>query len=233
MLLSLSDVSYHKKKTTDKGDSMDTLEYNVVYHSDYLDFMRFLPDHSVELILTDPPYSRDSLPLFTGLAAEAKRVLRVGGSLVTMAPNFMLPEGLSHMTMFLKYRWTIHHDYWHGAHARMVMGIEVTWKPLVWLVNEKLSPNRFITDSMRAGKRDKTLHKWQQDMAWALYLIEQLTDEGDLVVDPFVGSGTVAEAAELLNRDWSACDIDEDAVNITKERMAAVREALEYADEVV
>lgn len=198
------------------------IKLDSAYCGDYLDILRQLPNHSVELILTDPPYDRASLPLFTGIAAEGKRILRVGASLVTMASNFMLPEILAHMTMFLKYRWMIHHDYWHGAHARMAMGIEVTWKPVIWFVNEKLSPNRFLTDSMRAGKRDKTLHKWQQDLAWALYLIERLTNEHDLVVDPFVGSGTVAIAAKMLNRRWLVCDNDEDAVSITKERLAAL-----------
>lgn len=199
---------------------------NRAFVGDYRELMQLLPKHSVELILTDPPYARKYLPLYAGLAKEAKRVLRVGGSLVTMCPNFMLPTVLHIIRRHLKYRWMIHHDYWHGSHARMMMGIEVTWKPVAWFVNEKLSPNRFITDSTRAGNRDKTLHPWQQDIDWALYLIERLTNEGDLVVDPFIGSGTVAAAAETLGRRWLDSDIDKKAIETTNQRMKELRECL-------
>jgi len=204
-----------------------TLPINTVHCMDYSDFFKFVPDHSAELILTDPPYARKYLPLYTGMAAEAKRVLRVGGSLVTMAPNFMLPEVMATMGMFLKWRWMCVLSYWHGSHARMVMGVEVCYKPVIWLVNEKLSPNRYIRDMIQASKRDKSLHKWQQDLEWALYFIKQLTDEEDLIVDPFCGSGTVPLAAEMLNRHWLACDIDSKCVDTTNKRVQEFRGAIQ------
>jgi len=195
------------------------LDFNEVYNLDYREFLQQIPEHSVELILTDLPYARKHLPLYEGLAEEAKRVLRIGGNLIAMCPNFMMPEVLSVMSQHLKWRWMIHYDYWHSSHARMAMGIEVCWKPLAWFVNEKLYPNRPIADSVRAGARDKSLHVWQQDVEWAEYIIKALTDEGDLVVDPFVGSGTVAVAAQLLRRKWLVNDLDERAVNTTIRRL--------------
>ena len=38
-------------------------------------------------------------------------------------------------------------------------------------------------------------------------VIECSTDEGDLVMDFFVGSGTTSAVAEKLNRKWISCDI--------------------------
>ena len=49
--------------------------------------------------------------------------------------------------------------------------------------------------------------------------IETCTQEGDIILDPFCGSGTTLVAAEELNRKWIGIDISEDAVNIASERI--------------
>ncbi len=41
------------------------------------------------------------------------------------------------------------------------------------------------------------------------FFIEFLTDKDDMVLDPFAGSNTTGQAAELLNRKWMAFEIDE------------------------
>ena len=45
-------------------------------------------------------------------------------------------------------------------------------------------------------------------------LVAQSSSEGDLVVDPFMGSGTTARAAHALNRKWLGCDIEQAHVDI-------------------
>lgn len=51
-------------------------------------------------------------------------------------------------------------------------------------------------------------------------IIELVTNKGDLVVDPFCGSGTTLVAAKLLNRDYIGIDISDDAVELAKSRIA-------------
>ena len=48
------------------------------------------------------------------------------------------------------------------------------------------------------------------------FAIEQLTDEGDTVLDPFVGSGTAARESLLRNRRFIGFDINPIAVEISK-----------------
>ena len=50
-------------------------------------------------------------------------------------------------------------------------------------------------------------------------IIELVTDEGDLVLDPFCGSGTTLVAAQLLNRSSIGIDIAKEAVELTKSRL--------------
>lgn len=56
-----------------------------------------------------------------------------------------------------------------------------------------------------------------------ILLIERIikisSDEGDVILDPFCGSGTTLVAAELLKRNYIGIDISRDAVEITKSRL--------------
>lgn len=50
-------------------------------------------------------------------------------------------------------------------------------------------------------------------------IIELVTDEGDLVLDPFCGSGTTLVAAKLLNRKYIGIDISKEAIELAKLRL--------------
>ena len=50
-------------------------------------------------------------------------------------------------------------------------------------------------------------------------IIKLVTDEGDLILDPFAGSGTTLVAAKMLNRNYLGFDISKDAVDLTNSRL--------------
>lgn len=49
--------------------------------------------------------------------------------------------------------------------------------------------------------------------------IKTWSNEGDLVLDPFVGSGTTALVSKRLNRNWIGFDVNEEYCKIAKERL--------------
>jgi len=53
-----------------------------------------------------------------------------------------------------------------------------------------------------------------------MYVIANLSYENDLVIDPFLGSGTTAVACKRLNRRFVGCDEDEASVTTTLARLA-------------
>lgn len=59
-------------------------------------------------------------------------------------------------------------------------------------------------------------------------IIKLVTEEGDLVLDPFVGSGTTAVAAKLLNRKYLGIDKSEDAVELANNRLGALVKTESY-----
>lgn len=52
--------------------------------------------------------------------------------------------------------------------------------------------------------------------------IQSWSNEGDLVYDPFMGSGTVAKMSIIMKRDWIGSEISEEYVNITNERISSL-----------
>jgi site-specific DNA-methyltransferase (adenine-specific) len=190
-----------------------------LYQGDCLDVMKDIPDGSIDAIITDPPYPKEFEYLYEGMAKEAKRVLRRGGSLITLCGHYQLARVLPAMAQHLKYRWIIKLDQ-PGSFARMAMGILVTWKPMLWFVNDALSPRRNIRDTCAIGKRSKASgHPWEQDTDYALWGIDNLTDEGDTILDPFMGSGTTGVACVQTGRNFIGIEIYEDYFKIAERRI--------------
>lgn len=71
------------------------------------------------------------------------------------------------------------------------------------------------------GTPEKTEHPTQKPLELIRRFVLASSDPGDLVVDPFAGSGTTAVAAEALGRRWVACETDAGFVRTAKERLAS------------
>ena len=190
-----------------------------LYTGDCLDIMRTLETGSVDAVITDPPYPREYEHLYGAVAKEARRVLRVGGSFLTLCGHYQLPRVRADVGEHLRYRWIVKLDH-PGSNARMAMGVMVTWKPMLWFVNERLTPRRNITDGCASQKRSKdTGHPWQQDLDYALWGINSLTDPGDVALDPFMGSGTTGVACVQTGRNFIGIEIDPGYAEIARARI--------------
>ena len=62
-------------------------------------------------------------------------------------------------------------------------------------------------------------HPTQKPIYVMKWLIERLTNEGDVVLDPFMGSGTTGVACKELNRNFIGIEIDENYYNIAYKRI--------------
>ena len=68
--------------------------------------------------------------------------------------------------------------------------------------------------------RERTGYPTQKPLLLLEQIIRLVTDEGDVVLDPFCGSGTTLVAAKLLARSAIGIDISEEAVELTRRRLA-------------
>lgn len=74
-------------------------------------------------------------------------------------------------------------------------------------------------DILRFDKTKCKNHPTEKPVDLLKYLIEKSTNEGDVVLDPFMGSGSTAVACKELKRDFIGIELDENYFNIAKERI--------------
>ena len=189
---------------------------------DFRELGTAIPDNTVDLIFTDPPYARDNIDYYDDLAALAARVLVPGGSCITYFGQQMLPDVIEKMKHHLRFWWTLACIH-SGPTAKLPgAGIYVSWKPMIWFVKGKERQIRVCVEDSVVSKYEKEAHDWQQGLPEAKYYIEHLTPEKGLVLDPFCGGGTTCIAAKSLGRQYLAFDTDEEAMDITRGRLEEV-----------
>lgn len=72
------------------------------------------------------------------------------------------------------------------------------------------------------GRDDRGMHPTQKPVALFEYLIKTYTNEGDLVLDNCIGSGTTAVAAKRTGRHFIGIELSEEYCEIARKRVAAV-----------
>lgn len=220
----LSEVKKKKKQETraalaKAGKDIPDDEFAIVTHGDFREVLAAMPDNSIDMIFTDPPYDEESIPLYSDLARLAAQKLKSGGSLITYAGHYAIGEIYNLMVQHLRYWWIIA-DKHNGNSARLIgKNIFVEWKPLLWFVKDRRANDEYVADLFQSSQPKKLEHDWQQDTSEAAYYIERLTNPGDLVVDPFAGSGTTLLAAKRLSRRSLGIEIDKENVQIAKHRL--------------
>ncbi len=75
---------------------------------------------------------------------------------------------------------------------------------------------------IRGWSHEKTGYKTQKPEALLDRILKASSNENDLVLDCFVGSGTTAAVAEKLNRRWIACDLGRFAIHTTRKRLLSI-----------
>jgi len=173
--------------------------------------MADFPDESVSLIFTDPDYSKGSNLGYWTLAQKSPRILIPGGVLITEVPHrymtgIMMIFQLDGAAQGLLWRWLYAFLYLKGAQRRLRMGIRVIIKPMLCYVKGKWKNRGFVMDGFPVEPQPKVKHKWQKNLDGYKYFIERHTSPGDIVLDPFAGSGTTAFACRELGRRFVLID---------------------------
>jgi DNA modification methylase len=85
----------------------------------------------------------------------------------------------------------------------------------------KFATNILRVPSLKGLSKEKCGHPSQKPLDLISKLIACSTDPDDLVIDPFLGSGTTAAAAQKLKRRWIGIERDSNYIQIAKSRLKA------------
>lgn len=189
-----------------RGDGDGSIELRIGRAQDKL---ADIADNSVALILTDLPYPKEADLLYEWLAHFAMRTLVPGGSLICFTGHTrVFRDHDTFRAAGLKYLWlmTLLHDQ-----ARTLPGLFVIpkHKPILWFVKGHRRNKNAIVDVLTSAWRNKDGHPWGQGEGGIAPIVERLTCKGELVVDPFCGTGEWGEICASLGCRWIGCDIVE------------------------
>lgn len=221
---------------------------------DAVSWLRSLPDASVDLVITDPAYESLEKHRAIGTTTRLKHSKASSNDWFSIFPNARFGELFAEVYRVLR-RNT--HFYLLCDPETMFVAKPMAeaagfkfWKPLVWdkrrigMGYHYRSRYEFVL-FFEKGKRKlhdlgtpdvleipRVAHGYpaEKPVELAEVLIRQSTEPGELVIDPFMGSGSVGVAAARLGRSFAGCDLSVEACEITDHRL---REAGAAGDEVV
>ena len=219
------------------------MELNRIYNEDCLEGMKRIPDGSVDLIVTDPPYlmnyktgrrkdkthrfndvilNDDNEQLITDYVKECYRILKDDTAMYLFCSSnkvdFFKREleklfSIKNMIIWVKKNHT-------AGDLESAFGRKYE---IVFLVNKgqrKFNGER-LTDIWEFPKvsSDGQLHQNQKPIELIKRCIEKHSNVGDVVFDGFMGSGTTAAAALDTNRNYIGFELDEYYFNVAEKRL--------------
>ena len=96
-------------------------------------------------------------------------------------------------------------------------------KPKWWTFNRQSWVEKCVMDTTVQSSK---LHPTMKDIKVIRHLVELLSNEWDLVFDPFMWSWTTAVACKELNRNYVGCEIDPKYCEIIEKRLNEVKQKL-------
>ena len=208
------------------------MEINKIYNIDASEGLKQLEDNSVDLVFFDPPYNQkknygcvnDNLPQeqYEDFMREIiKESLRVSNGNVCIFVSDKLTKffwnELPNSQLIIIKKFSSGFPY----HFKNIF---CHWHSVLTTVN----PNKRIPDLWEDVRlpgegyfyrETRTNNPGQTSPKLTRYCIENFSNEGDLIVDPFMGSGTTAMICKQLKRKFIGFELNKDFIEEGKERL--------------
>lgn len=214
---------------------MGKLKFNKIIHGDCVELLKNMPNNCIDLIITDPPYGdnvaygwnnkkikNNKNPLINCLAlAEFYRILKKNSSVYIFTNWKHYPFLTEFILRYTKFRirhlviWKKHNFGlgWAFRHQHEMILVLEKGKPKYNLKN--------FSDVQNAThiNHNKQNHPHEKPVDLLKKIIEHSSKEGDIIFDPFCGSGSICVACQEMKRKWIGIEIDEKWVEVARSRI--------------
>jgi site-specific DNA-methyltransferase (adenine-specific) len=216
------------------------MEYDYIEQGDCLELMKQIPDGSIDMILTDPPYGikyqsnfRTKSEQFAVLKnddndmrfiayAEFSRILKMNTVCIVFAAWKNVASDIIELQKYFDIKNIV--VWWkHGGGLGDLKHSLLTDYELAIICHKGKARIR--------GKRDgsvwecakvnpnKMVHPTQKPEELVERLIEKFSDPDNIILDPFLGSGTTAVAAVNTGRHYIGFELDSGYFDIACKRL--------------
>jgi len=205
-----------------------------VYHLDCNSFLNILDDNSIDLLITDPPYSTDIKDInefanswvnlaLSKIKPNGRAYICIGGypkeinaylNILLKQNKFILDNPLiwtykNTLGITPKMKYNLNYQIILHLYSETSSELDTSITNEMWNVMEINAPD---------GRLGNRYHTWQKPDELALRLIKHSTKENDLIIDCFACTGTFLLMGSKINRNCKGCDIDINNLQIAKER---------------
>ena len=212
------------------------MELNKIYHGDSYKLIKQLSDKSVDLIFTDPPYgikadkgthgfgnSHDTVKKYTddwdNLTPSQdffNELLRVGKKVIIFGGNYFtdkLPKS-NHWIVWDKQGGI---EFNNPFSACELLWTNINKNNVVKYIQIQQG---FIKDGY-----DERIHPTQKPLELCKKIILDYTEENDIVLDTFSGSGTICVASKETGRNYIGIEINEQHYKNSVDRLNGIMES--------
>ena len=239
------------------------LEINKTHNENCLDTMAKMPDNSIDLVITSPPYNMnlrirngkycsrqivkefstkyegfdDNLPIEEYYKLHLKILKELLRTSSVIFYNIQIVTGskraifkiIGELSDYLKDIIVWDKGYAQPAMAQRVLNRRTELilvfdnKNAISRQFDKANFDRGTLDDIwqiKRGKKVTNAHSAVFPEELVKTIIENFSNEGDLVYDPFMGTGTTAIVAKKLNRNYIGSEMSEKYCQIIEERLA-------------
>lgn len=203
---------------------------NKIICGDGLELIKSIPDNSIDVIITDPPYGLNKngvrndadLSLFYKVMPECDRVLKENSFFITFFSTKFLPQLFKNNPF--NYFWQI---VLYCPEGRVKSPIGLT-KYMSCFVFKKGKPkiirwnkDMFIDTPGKMVEPDEGYidHPTPKPKHFIKEILKMFTKDNDLILDPFIGSGSTAMACLQLDRRFISFEIEEKYFQIAIKRI--------------
>jgi len=227
---------------------------------DAVEFLSQMEKGSASLVVTDPAYeslekhrnrgtttrlkkskgsSNDWFPIFPNtrfpeLFAEIYRVLAKNSHfyMVCDQDTMWVVRAMAEAAGFKYWKFLVWHKLGRigmGYHYRAVHEVVLFFEKGKRKLQDLSIPDVLAIPKVSGG------YPTEKPLMLSRVLLEQSSLPGELVLDPFMGSGFVARSARLMGRAFAGCDISPQAVQLVRDRLVddmgiGAEEPVKYAD---
>lgn len=209
------------------------IETNHIYNIDCLEGLKQLPDKSVDFTITDPPYN---VGKNYGSDVDDKRAdyfewCKLWFSEVERVTisSIVFTCGPSNLSDWCSYKKPLYIAVWYKPNAMPKTygpkrGFFSVWEPI--LIYNAIPPRLLkirIHDVLKVPisvQKDVDNHPTPRSRKLWERIVNSFTEENNLILDPFLGSGTTAVACKKLRRNFIGFEINPDYVKIANDRLS-------------
>ena len=208
---------------------------NTIIHGDSLSVLRGLPDGCIDAVITDPPYGigyvsrngkqikNDKSP-FIWFLYDAYRVLKPNGGALVCFTHWDVQQAFIDAMQIAGFRvkselvWNKVH---HGMGNTRAQFAPVHENILFAVKGAFAFPGTRPRDLLTCEKLDSAhrIHPTEKPVGLLEDIITSVTRPGDLILDPFAGSGSTLAAAKQTGRRYIGVELDAGCFETARQRL--------------